>query len=65
MVLPVASFAAGVAASRSGSSSVAFGVARIFPSKGPDVLIRVGSPHSASEGKAREGTSNYFVPFPL
>lgn len=37
--LPVAPFAAGVAASGSSTSSVALGFPRIFPSETPHVLI--------------------------
>lgn len=45
--LPVAPFAAGVAACGSSASSVALGFPRIFPSETPHVLIGVGSPHGA------------------
>lgn len=46
-LLPVTSFATGIAAGGSGASSVALGVAWIFPRKSSHMFIWVGSPHSA------------------
>lgn len=68
--LPVTSFAAGIAASRSGASPVALGVARIFPCKTPHMFIWVGSPHRAvvrktvtweREETGHKSTSVYFM----
>lgn len=45
--LPVAPFAAGVAARGSSASSVALGFPRVFPSETAHVFIGAGSPHGA------------------
>lgn len=47
--LPVAPFAAGVAARGPGAGSVALGFPRVFPSETAHVFVGVGSPHGAEK----------------
>lgn len=54
--LPVTSFSAGIAASGSGTSAVAFGLAWVFSRQASHVLVRVGSPHSADREAGKHTT---------